>query len=144
MIKIVRRPLGVVVGEAGVFMGLAIPIAGWIERGYISVFGVLFLVVLVRGFVHIRAGRVALHREWMIRAFAVGLAVVTQRLIFIPALLAVVDPTQESVTMLSAVSFMVAFVVHSSLAEVWIRLTRRSSTPVISTKVLYEPAPETR
>jgi hypothetical protein len=144
MIKIVRRPLGVVVGEAGVFMGLAIPIAGWIERGYISVFGVLFLVVLVRGFVHIRAGRVALHREWMIRAFAVGLAVVTQHLIFIPALLAVVDPTQESVTMLSAVSFMVAFVVHSSLAEVWIRLTRRSSTPVISTKVLYEPAPETR
>jgi hypothetical protein len=144
MIKIVRRPLGVVVGEAGVFTGLAIPIAGWIERGYISVFGVLFLVVLVRGFVHIRAGRVALHREWMIRAFAVGLAVVTQRLIFIPALLAVVDPTQGSVTMLSAVSFMVAFVVHSSLAEVWIRLTRRSSTPGISTKVSYEPAPETR
>ena len=125
------------------FTGLAIPIAGWIERGYISVFGVLFLVVLVRGFVHIRAGRVALHREWMIRAFAVGLAVVTQRLIFIPALLAVVDPTQGSVTMLSAVSFMVAFVVHSSLAEVWICLPRRSSTPGTSTKVLYKPAPDT-
>jgi uncharacterized membrane protein YozB (DUF420 family) len=129
MIKIVRRPLGMVVGETG---------------GYISVFGALFLVALVKGFVHIRAGRVALHREWMIRAFAVGLAVVTQRLIFIPALLAVADPTQGSVAMLSAVSFMVAFVVHSSLAEVWIRLTGRSSTPGTSTKVLYKPAPETR
>ena len=82
MIKIVRRPLGVVVGETGVF--------------------------------------------------------------FISALLAVADPTQGSVATLSAVSFMVAFVVHSSLAEVWIRLTRRSSTPRTSTKVLYSPAPETR
>jgi hypothetical protein len=68
MIKIVRRPLGVVVGETGVFM-------------------------------------------W-------------------------------SVATLSAVSFMVAFVVHSSLAEIWIRLTRRRSTPGTSTKVLYKPAPE--
>jgi hypothetical protein len=41
------------------------------------------------------------------------------------------------VAMLSAVSFMVAFVVHSSVAEVWIRLTRRSSAPGSSTKVLY-------
>ena len=82
MIKIVRRPLGVVVGETGVF--------------------------------------------------------------FIPALLAVANPTQGSVATLSAVSFMVAFVVHSSLAKVWIRLTRRSSTPGTSTKVLYSPAPETR
>jgi uncharacterized membrane protein len=143
MIKIVRRPLGVVVGVTGVFMGLVILITGWIVRGYISVFGVLFLVALVKSFVHIRAGRVALHREWMIRAFAIGLAVVTQRLIFMPALLAVADPTGGSVTMLSAVSFMVAFVVHSSLAEIWIRLPRRSSTPGTSTKVLYKPAPDT-
>ena len=81
MIKIVRRPLGVVVGETGVF--------------------------------------------------------------FISALLAVADPTQGSVATLSAVSFMVAFVVHSSLAEVWICLPRRSSTPGTSTKVLYKPAPDT-
>ena len=38
---------------------------------------------------------------------------------------------------------MVAFVLHSSLAEVWIRLTRRSSTPGTSTKVLYKLAPDT-
>lgn len=118
--------IGLVIGTTGMFMGLFIPIAGWIERGYISVFGALFVVALVKGFVHIRAGRVALHREWMIRAFAIGLAVVTQRLIFIPALLAVADPTQGPVATLSAVSFMAAFVVHSTLAEVWIRLTRRS------------------
>jgi hypothetical protein len=88
-----------VVGATGVFMGMFIPIAGWIERGYIGVFGALFVVALVKRFVHIRAGRVALHREWMIRAFAIGFAVATQRLIFIRALLAVADPTQGPVAM---------------------------------------------
>jgi uncharacterized membrane protein len=128
--------IGLVIGATGVFMGLVIPIAGWIERGYISVFGVLFLMAQLKGFLHVRAGRVALHREWMIRAFAIGLAVVTQRLIFIPALLVVADPTQGPVATLSAVSFLAAFVLHSTLAEVWIRLTRRSSPSGTSTKVL--------
>jgi uncharacterized membrane protein len=121
--------VGLVVGATALFMGMFIPIAGWVERGYIGVFGALFLVALVEGFVHVRAGRVALHREWMIRAFAIGLAVATMRLIFVPAITIVADPTQGQVAVLSAVSFLAAFVVHSSLAEVWIRLTRSSGIP---------------
>src|SRR5215218_1479218 len=66
-----------------------------------------------------------LHREWMIRAFAIALAVATMRLIFIPALLAVADPTQQQLQTLSAAAFLVAFVVHVSVAEAWIRLTQR-------------------
>ena len=122
---------GVVVGATGLFMGLVIPFSGWTERVYIGVFGTLFLVALVKGFVHIRAGRVALHREWMIRAFAVALAFATMRVIFIPALAIVDDPTDEQITTLSASSFMAAFVLHALLAEVWIRLTRRTSIPKI-------------
>ena len=99
-------------------MGLVIPFSGWIERAYIGVFGTLFLVALVKGFVHIRAGRVALHREWMIRAFAVALAFATMRVIFIPALAIVGDPTDQQITTLSASSFMAAFVLHALLAEV--------------------------
>jgi uncharacterized membrane protein len=121
--------IGLVIGATALFMGMFIPIAGWVERGYIGVFGVLFLVALVKGFVHVRAGRVAQHREWMIRAFAIGLAVPSMRLIFVPALLIVADPTQGQVAMLSAASFLTAFVLNSSLAEVWIRLTRRSAAP---------------
>ena len=67
-----------------------------------------------------------MHREWMIRAFAIGLAVATQRVIFIPALFAEADPTEGPVATLSAVSFLAAFAVHVSVAEAWIRLTRRS------------------
>jgi hypothetical protein len=89
----------------------------------------LVLTALLKGFVHIRAKRVTLHREWMIRAFAIGLAIAPMRLIFVPALLVVADPSNGQIATLSVASFTVAFVLHSSVAEVWIRLTRRSGVP---------------
>src|SRR5215213_8502261 len=78
--------IGLVVGATALFMGLVIPFSGWGERVIIGLFGTAFLVALSMGFLHVRAGRVALHREWMMRAFAVGLSIATQRLIFFPAL----------------------------------------------------------
>jgi Predicted membrane protein (DUF2306) len=105
-------------------MGLVIPFSGWAERVIIGLFGGLFLFALGKGFVHVRAGRVALHREWMIRAFAIALAIATMRLIFIPALLVAADPTDGQIAFFSVVSFTAAFVLHASVAELWIRLTR--------------------
>ena len=124
--------VGLVVGMTALFMGLVIPFSGWIERGYIGAFGTFFLLALVRGFVHVRAGRVALHREWMIRAFAIGLSIATQRLIFIPALLVLADPTLEQFRALSAAAFLAAFVAHARAAEAWIRLTRNRGVPTAS------------
>ncbi len=121
--------IGLVVGMTALFMGLVIPFSGWIERVYTSLFGTFFILALVKGFVHIRAGRVASHREWMIRAFAIGLAIATQRLILIPALLVVADPTQGQLQTLSAAAFFVAFVLHASVTEAWIRLTRKRRVP---------------
>ena len=92
----------------------------------IGLFGGLFLVALVKGFLHVRAGRVALHREWMIRAFAIGLSIATMRLIFVPALILVATPTDAQIAVLSNASFAAAFVPHTSVAELWIRATRRS------------------
>ena len=83
-----------------------------------------------------------LHREWMIRAFALGLAVATMRLIFVPAIIVVADPTQSQLQALSAASFLVAFVMHASVAEAWIRLTRKRRVPEASgAKAAYEPIP---
>jgi uncharacterized membrane protein len=113
--------VGLVVGVTALFMGLVIPFSGWPERVIIGLFGGLFLVALVKGFPHVRAGRVDLHREWMIRAFAIGLSIATMRLTFVPALLVVADPTDAQIAMFSNASFAVAFV-----AEAWIRITRGS------------------
>jgi hypothetical protein len=132
--------IGSVVGATALFIAFVIPFSGWWERVVIGFFGGLFLVALGKAFLHVRARRVALHREWMIRAFAIGLAIATMRIIFVPALLAALDhshhsapvagePAYEQIAMLSIVSFSLAFVLHSGVAEWWIRRTRRRDAP---------------
>ena len=122
--------IGVVLGVTALFMGLAIPKGGWPERVVIGLFGTVFLFALLKGFLHIRARRVALHREWMIRAFAIGLAIAAARVIFFPALLiTTTDPTEELFGTLLAASLAAAFVLNASVAELWIRATRKSGAP---------------
>jgi uncharacterized membrane protein len=119
--------VGLVVGATALFIGLIIPFSGWGERVLIAIFGSLFLFALVKGFVHIRAGRVTQHREWMLRAFAIGLSIATQRLIFIPSLFVagVAGPADERVVTLSLAAWSASLVMHFLLAELWIRRTRR-------------------
>jgi uncharacterized membrane protein len=122
--------IGVVVGVTALLMGLVIPISGWPERVVVGLFGSLFLFALLKGFFHVRTGRVALHREWMIRAFAIGLAIATQRVLFFPAIMiTMTDPTDGRFGTLLVAALAVAFVVHTSVAELWIRATRRSGAP---------------
>jgi len=118
--------IGLLVGMTALFMGLVIPAAGWPERVLIGLFGSVFLVALAKGFLHVRSGRVALHREWMIRAFAVALAIATTRLIGIALLLIVGSPTGGQAATIVVASFAVAFVLHASVAEAWVRATRKS------------------
>jgi hypothetical protein len=125
---------GLIAGFAAIFMGLVIPYAGWWSRVIISVFGVLYCLALVNGFIHIRAGRVAQHREWMIRAFAVGVAPAVDRLILIPAVILIfsndVEPTQQQIAPIAAMAFTVAFFLSSAVAELWIHATRRKAKRV--------------
>ena len=137
--------IGLVVGVTALFTGLVIPFSGWAERVIIGLFGTFFLFALLRGFVHVRAGRINPHREWMIRAFAIGLSIATQRLIFVPAFFLLADPTLEQVQAISAAAFGAAFVVHAGAAEAWIRLTRKHRAPEAGgTKVTHEPTPVSR
>ncbi len=119
--------IGLVVGATALFLGLVVPFAGNPERVVIGVFGAIFLVALARGYADIRAGHVAAHREWMIRAFAIGLSIATMRLLFVPSLMLVDDPTETTVAALSTGSFAASFVIHTLVAEHWIRRTRPSA-----------------
>jgi hypothetical protein len=65
----------------------------------------------------------------MIRAFAIALSIAAIRLIYIPAHLIVADPTDAQNALLWDASFAVAFVLNTSVAELWIRATRRSGAP---------------
>ena len=120
--------IGVLVGTTALFIAIVIPFSGWVESVINGFFAILFLRALSKGYLSIRAKKIALHREWMIRAFALGLAIATMRLIFIPALIIVGNPTHQQAATLSIVSFTIAFSLHIGLAELWIRSTRKKGT----------------
>ena len=118
--------IGLVLGTAGLFIALIFPYSGFAEQIIVGGFALFFLLSIIRGFQYARARDFARHREWMMRAFAIGLSIVTMRLIFIPVLVAVGNPTREQAELYSIVSFTIAFFLHSLVAELWIRHTRPS------------------
>ena len=74
----------------------------------------------------IRQGEIALHREWMIRAFAIGLAVATIRpdrgRVLRHRRLTHLTPHDFFGT-----AFWLGFTIHLIAAEVWINYTRPGS-----------------
>ena len=71
---------GLVIGVSALVMSFAIPAIGGVNQAAATtLFSILFLFALSKAFWHIRRREIALHREWMIRAFAIGLAVATIR-----------------------------------------------------------------
>lgn len=110
-------PAGLVAAIFGVAFGLLYPWGGAGEASATAVFGTWFAVALVLAFRAVRRGDVARHRRWMIRAFAVGLAVGSIR---------VWVGLFQAVGVLSfrdafALAFWLAFVLHALAAEAYLR-----------------------
>lgn len=114
---------GLVVGTSALIMSPQMAIGGVNETAATSFFAVIFLFALIKAFLHIRHRRVALHREWMIRAFAVGLAVAAIRPIvgvfFATARLTHLTPHEFFGT-----AFWLGFTTQLIVAEIWINYTR--------------------
>jgi uncharacterized membrane protein len=72
---------GMFAAFAGLFFGGYMPFAGNPERIIIVLAGVMTLISIVCGFTAIRRGETEKHREWMIRVFALMLAISFIRLI---------------------------------------------------------------
>src|SRR5260370_38533924 len=93
-------------------MSFGMPAIGGINQAAATtLFATFFLFALCKAFWHIRKREVALHREWMIRAFSVGLAVATIRpiigLIFATSRFSDFMPYE-----FFGIAFCIAFVVH--------------------------------
>jgi len=69
------------VGVSGLVLGALFPYGGPVAAAAVFLAGAAFLFALVRAFGAIRRGDVARHREWMIRMFAIGLAIATVRVV---------------------------------------------------------------
>ena len=108
------------VGLSGLTLGALFPYGGRAAASAVFVAGALFLFALVKGFVAIRRGDVARHREWMIRMFSIGLGIATVRVVGL--LLLVV--TRSSFRDTAGTAFWVGWVSTFAAAELWIRYTR--------------------
>jgi len=111
---------GLVVGLSALALTFQTSVGGATERAAIILFAIVFLFELVRAFVLIRHRRIALHREWMIRAFAIGLAIATIR----PIIGAFFAARQLSPHEFFGIAFWIGFTIHFMLGEVWINYTR--------------------
>lgn len=70
---------GATTGVFGVVFGTLFPFGGLLEATAAVLFGTYFLVALALALRAVRRGDIIRHRRWMIRAFAVALAVGTAR-----------------------------------------------------------------
>jgi uncharacterized membrane protein len=114
---------GLATGVTALMMTTRTAIGGATERAATALFGVLFLVALTRAFACIRQRQVALHREWMIRAFSLGLAVATIRPI-VGAFFATQRITRLTPPEFFGIAFWLGFTMHLIAAEAWINHTR--------------------
>jgi uncharacterized membrane protein len=104
-------------------LAFVVPFGGAAETATIAFFGVLFVAALVRAYAAIRRREVGAHREWMIRGFAVALAISTIRIVG-GALDLVLMPAAADAPWLFVVSLWIGWVVTIAAAEWWIRYTR--------------------
>src|SRR5258706_2433490 len=116
---------GFVLGFTALALSPRIAIGGFNETVATFLFGVYFLLALSKAFWHIRRRQIALHREWMIRAFAIGLAVATVRPIngvffALYAARGFLSPHE-----FFGISFWLGFTLHLIAAEAWIRTAGR-------------------
>src|SRR6267378_3964002 len=121
---------GVVIGISALVMSLGMPaIGGFNQAAATTLFASFFLFALCKAFWHIRRREIALHREWMIRGFSVGLAVATIRpvigMFFATSRLSGLTPYQFFGT-----AFWIGFVLHLIAAEAWIHATVPGQTTV--------------
>jgi uncharacterized membrane protein len=118
---------GFVIGISALIMSFGMPAIGGVNQAAATtLFGSYFLLTLSRAFWLIRRREVSLHREWMIRAFSIGLAVATIRpimgMFFATSRFTGLAPRE-----FFGIAFWIGFVVHLIAAEAWIRSTSRTT-----------------
>ncbi len=114
-----------VVGVTGLTLAFGKTIGGVDEKAAIVLFGSFFLIALAKALRHALRREFAQHREWMIRGYAIGLAVATVRPImgtfFAVAVLRGHRPVPHE---FFGTAFWIGFTLQMIAAEIWINYTR--------------------
>jgi uncharacterized membrane protein len=120
---------GYVIGVTALLMTPQMAIGGANERAAILLFDSAFVFSLTKAIWHIRRREISQHREWMLRAFGIGLGVATTRPIVGAFFAARTLAPQE----FFGTAFWLGFSITAVAAEVWINMTRRRPDARLST-----------
>lgn len=116
---------GLLVGVTALILGIVVGFGGPTETAAVTFFSLLFLIFLGLAIFRIRRREVSAHREWMIRAFSLGLAVTTMR----PIVAILLAATGLSFSEILGISFWLGFTLHLIIAELWVNITRVKQAP---------------
>jgi uncharacterized membrane protein len=111
---------GLVIGVSALVMSFKMNIGGANETAATTFYAIVFLICLVKAYVFIRQRNVVRHREWMIRAYAIGLGVATTRPI-VGMFFAFRRMTPHE---FFGIAFWLGFTITVVAAEAWIDYTR--------------------
>jgi uncharacterized membrane protein len=116
--------LGIVIGTTALVMSYTMNIGGPNETAATTLFAIIFLICLIKAYLHIRRTEVARHREWMIRAYAVALGVAATRPI-VGMFFALRRLTPHE---FFGIAFWLGFTITFLAGEAWIDYTRNRTT----------------
>lgn len=121
---------GLIVGVSALFMSFKLNIGGPNETAATTLFAIVFLYCLIKAYRHIRRKEVERHREWMIRAFGVGLGVATTRPI-VGMFFAFRRLTPHE---FFGIAFWMGFTITFLAAEAWVDYTRQQAVSAVRTE----------
>jgi len=112
---------GLIIGVSALIMSYTMNVGGPNETAATTLFAIVFLICLIKAYLHIRRKEVERHREWMIRAFGVGLGVATTRPI-VGMFFAFRRLTPHE---FFGIAFWLGFTLTFLAAEAWVDFTRQ-------------------
>ena len=112
--------LGLLIGISALVMSYKMNIGGPNETAATTLYAIVFLFCISKAYLLARKREIARHREWMIRAYAVGLGVATTRPI-VGAFFAFRRLTPHE---FFGIAFWLGFTTTFMAAEAWIDYTR--------------------
>lgn len=114
-------PCALLIGISAITIGLTFPVFGHPSNKLIVIAsGVFMMYAFIRAVIYARQRKLVVHREWMIRGYAIGISVAWFRFMLNDVLLANGLDFMTSWNIVMWTSFPLFLIV----AEVWIRLTR--------------------
>lgn len=112
------------VGVAGIVVA-QFPHGGPVQQVGNTMLGLLFLLCTISGYRAVRQRRIADHREWMIRSFALAFSIVANR-IWLTICMALFGFSSQGLVAAIGISSWMSWVINLLIAECW--LHRRRST----------------